>query len=181
MRQRRTDAGGDAAGDGRGGAKDGATRTITAEVGPCGTRVQATSVHARTAATPAPIAAARERVCILALRRSRPRVRFPAGRLRRGEESEACAAVRSLMARQLQRDRIARGFRDAGVRFSGKTGSFGGAFRNEVGVLEYPAGRHYAIAVFTRAHVPHTRWGDIDDAIGAAARLAVDALRGALT
>ena len=91
--------------------------------------------------------------------------------------AEACAAVRSLMANQLQRDRIARGFRDPGDRWSGKTGSFGGAFRNEVGVVELAAGGRYAIAIFTRAHELYERGRDIDDAIGAAAAVAVDALR----
>jgi beta-lactamase class A len=91
--------------------------------------------------------------------------------------AEACAAVRSLMGKQLQRERIVRGFRDPDVRFSGKTGTFGGAFRNEVGVLELPDGGRYAVAVFTRAHALYERQYDIDEAIGVAARLAVDSLR----
>lgn len=90
---------------------------------------------------------------------------------------EACAEVRSLMGKQLQRERIARGFRDANVRFSGKTGSFGGAFRNEVGVVELPDGSRYALAIFTRAHALYERQRDIDDAIGTAAGQAVEALR----
>lgn len=90
---------------------------------------------------------------------------------------EACAEVRSLMGKQLQRERIARGFRDANVRFSGKTGSFGGAFRNEVGVVDLPDGSRYALAIFTRAHALYERQRDIDDAIGTAAGQAVEALR----
>jgi beta-lactamase class A len=90
---------------------------------------------------------------------------------------EACASVRALMAKQLQRERIARGFPEAEVQFSGKTGSFGGAFRNEVGVVELEDGRRYAVAAFTRAHALYERQREIDDAIGTAARLAVDALR----
>ncbi len=90
---------------------------------------------------------------------------------------DACAAVRSLMGKQLQRERIARGFPDADVRFSGKTGSFGGAFRNEVGVVELPDGCRYALAIFTRAHALYERQRDIDDAIGTAAGRAVEALR----
>ena len=90
---------------------------------------------------------------------------------------EACAAVRSLMAKQLQRERIARAFADPDVRFSGKTGSFGGAFRNEAGVAEFPDGGRYAIAVFTKAHELYARQREIDDAIGAAAGIAVGALR----
>jgi beta-lactamase class A len=91
--------------------------------------------------------------------------------------AEACAAVRSLMGKQLQRERIARGFRDPNVGFSGKTGTFGGAFRNEVGVVEFPDGDRYAIAIFTRAHALYERQLDIDDAIGVAAGLAVATLR----
>jgi beta-lactamase class A len=90
---------------------------------------------------------------------------------------EACSAVRALMGRQLQRERIARGFRDPSVRFAGKTGSFGGAFRNEVGVAEFPDGRRYAIAVFTKGLAPYSHQRDIDDAIGVAAGMAVEALR----
>ncbi len=89
----------------------------------------------------------------------------------------ACAAVRSLLGQQLQRERIARGFRTQGVRFSGKTGTFGGAFRNEAGVVEFPDGGRYAIAVFTRADALYERQRDIDDAIGVAAAAAVDLLR----
>ena len=91
--------------------------------------------------------------------------------------AEACAAVRRAMGRQLQRERIARGFRDANVRFGGKTGTFGGRFRNEAGVVELPGGARYAIAIFTRLHALYERGRDADDAIGEAARLAVDSLR----
>jgi len=93
--------------------------------------------------------------------------------------AEACSEVRSLMAKQLQRERVARGFRARGDRWSGKTGSFGGAFRNEVGVVELAAGGRYAIAVFTSAHELYERARDIDDAIGVAAALAVETLRAA--
>jgi beta-lactamase class A len=90
--------------------------------------------------------------------------------------AEACAAVRSLMAKQLQRERIARGFRDGNVLVSGKTGTFGGAFRNEVGVVEFANGQRYAVAIFTQAHALYTRQRDIDDAIAQAANHAVTAL-----
>lgn len=90
---------------------------------------------------------------------------------------DACRAVRSLMGKQLQRERIARAFQEHDVRFSGKTGTFGGRFRNEAGVFELPDGGRYAVAVFARAHRLYERKRDIDDAIGDAARLAVDELR----
>jgi beta-lactamase class A len=49
--------------------------------------------------------------------------------------------------------------------------------RNEVGVAEYPDGRRYAIAVFTRTPATHARRPDVDRAIGDAARAAVESLR----
>jgi beta-lactamase class A len=91
--------------------------------------------------------------------------------------AEACEPVRLLMGKQLQRERIARGFSDPDIRFSGKTGSFGGAFRNEAGVVEFPDGGRYAVAIFTRAHALYARQREIEDAIGVAAGRAVGALR----
>jgi beta-lactamase class A len=93
---------------------------------------------------------------------------------------EACATLRTLMGKQLQRERIARGFPDSAARFSGKTGTFGGAFRNEIGVVELPDGARYAIAVFTRAHRLYERQLEIDAAIADASSIAVGALRGAV-
>ncbi len=89
----------------------------------------------------------------------------------------ACAAVRRAMGQQLQLQRVARGFPERGTLVSAKSGSFGGAFRNEVAVVELPAGDRYAVAVFTRAHDLYERQQEIDDAIGVVSRLAVDALR----
>jgi len=97
--------------------------------------------------------------------------------LDRAASPEACGSVRSLLGKHLQRERIARGFRDPDVRFSGKTGTFGGAFRNDAAVLEFPDGGRYAVAVFTRAHDLYRRQYDIDDAIARAAGLAVAELR----
>ena len=88
---------------------------------------------------------------------------------------EACAEVRARMAQQLTRHRIARGL-PPDATFAGKTGSFAGAIRNEVGVAVLPGGRRLAIAVFCRAHRLYERGREIDDAIGEAARLAVAAL-----
>lgn len=92
--------------------------------------------------------------------------------------ADACASVRTLMGKQLQRERIARAFKnDPDIRFSGKTGTFGGRFRNEAGVFEFPNGDCYVIAIFTSGHALYTRPLDIDDAIGDAARLAVETLQ----
>ena len=93
---------------------------------------------------------------------------------------EACAQVRALMAVQLTRERIATGFTDPRVRVSAKSGSFAGAIRNEIGVVELPqGGGRYVVAIFTRAHELYARTHEINDAIGSAAALAVDALRAA--
>ena len=88
----------------------------------------------------------------------------------------ACAQVRALMARQADWHRIAAGF-DDDVRVAAKSGTLPG-LRNEVAVAEYPDGSRYAIAVFTRIATPHRRRPDVDAAMGRAARMAVEGLRG---
>jgi beta-lactamase class A len=92
------------------------------------------------------------------------------------EDSPACAEVRRLMGLQVTRDRLAAGF-PAEVRVAAKSGSWLRVVRNEVGVAEYPDGRRYAIAVFTRTPATHARRPDVDRAIGDAARAAVESLR----
>ncbi|VXB50731.1 Serine hydrolase [Arthrobacter sp. 9V] len=88
---------------------------------------------------------------------------------------EACERVRLMMAQQIWRQRLASGF-DGSVLVAGKTGTLP-AIRNEVGVVTYPDGRHYAVAVFTRAATLEDPQPAIDASIGQAARLAVDFLR----
>jgi beta-lactamase class A len=88
---------------------------------------------------------------------------------------EACAEVRRIMSLQVWRDRLSSGFPDE-VRISGKTGTLPG-IRNEAGVVEYPDGGRYAVAVFTRGHTFAWRQPAIDGVIGTVARLAVDRLR----
>ena len=88
----------------------------------------------------------------------------------------ACARVRELMGRQLTRNRIAAGFGPE-ARVSVKSGGLAGVVRNEVGVVEYPDGRAYAVAVFTLSPAG----GDdrpINAAIGEVAALAVAELAG---
>ena len=87
----------------------------------------------------------------------------------------ACARVRWLMGHQ-GRSRIAASLPD-GVRPFVKSGSLFGVARNEAGVLEYPDGQRYVVAVFTRAHRPFAGTRAIEAAIGAACRVAVDHLR----
>ncbi|OYO10583.1 hypothetical protein CGZ94_16360 [Enemella evansiae] len=87
----------------------------------------------------------------------------------------ACAAIRDLMRRQVWAHRLASGFPAADLEVAGKTGT-AGDHRHEIGVVSYPDGRRYAVAVFTRLQqeTPHHRW---DWAISETARLAVNALR----
>nr|WP_310723520.1 serine hydrolase [Streptomyces sp. N2A] len=66
--------------------------------------------------------------------------------------------------------------RRPGVRIAGKTGT-DFAVRNEAGVVQYPDGRRYAVAVFLRTMSPADRQPLADRAIGRAARAALDHLR----
>ncbi|MGW4378760.1 serine hydrolase [Kitasatospora sp. NPDC004531] len=94
----------------------------------------------------------------------------------RAGPAAACARVRTVMASQLTRHRIASGFRPP-VRVAAKSGGLLRVVRNEIGVVSFPDGRQYAAAVFTRSR-PDTDDAAIDRAIGEAARQAVAALRG---
>jgi beta-lactamase class A len=89
---------------------------------------------------------------------------------------EAGRPVRDLMAAQVTRHRLATAF-DPDVRVAAKTGSLLGVVRNEIGVVTYPDGGRYAVAVFTRAHEPYHGENEIDRAIGAAAATAIARLR----
>lgn len=93
----------------------------------------------------------------------------------RAADPAACAQVRSIMARQIWPHRISSGF-PADVTIAAKTGTLP-AVRNEAGVVSYPDGRRYAVAVFTRADSLADRQPAVDAALGKAARLAVDHLR----
>jgi len=87
----------------------------------------------------------------------------------------ACAMVRDLMARQMFWTRLPSGFPPE-VRVAAKTGTLPG-LHIEAGVVEYPDGGRYAIAVFARTQRLTTRRIDVDLAMGEAARAAVEALR----
>jgi len=89
--------------------------------------------------------------------------------------AEACAEVRRIMALQVWPHRLSSGFPD-GVSVAGKTGTLPG-IRNEAGVVTYPDGGQYAVAVFTVARSLAAQQPAIDAAIGTAARLAIDSLR----
>jgi beta-lactamase class A len=89
---------------------------------------------------------------------------------------EECEQMRRLLSLQVWPHRLSSGFPYDDVRVSGKTGTLP-TLRNEVGVVEYPDGGRYAVAVFTRSLVPVAVQPEADAAIGTAARLAVEALR----
>ncbi|MDX3853427.1 serine hydrolase [Streptomyces sp. AK02-01A] len=94
---------------------------------------------------------------------------------------EACdaghsAAIRRLLGLQVWPHRLASGFPFDDVRIAGKTGSLP-TVRNEVGVIEYPDGGRYAVAVFTRAAGTAATLPAADAVIGTTARIAVEALR----
>lgn len=88
----------------------------------------------------------------------------------------SCAALRRLLGLQVWPHRLSAGFPAGDITVSGKTGTLLG-LRHEVGVVEYPDGHRYAVAVYTQstsraAHQPH-----LDAAIGRAGHLLVTQLR----
>ncbi|MEU8076443.1 serine hydrolase [Catellatospora citrea] len=90
--------------------------------------------------------------------------------------AQACADVRALMFRQLFWTRLAAAF-PPGVRVAGKTGTLPG-LHMEAGVVEYPGGGRYAVAVFAKTERLSMPRLELDLALGRAAKLAVDELRG---
>lgn len=85
----------------------------------------------------------------------------------------ACAEVRTLLASQVWPHRLSAGFPSDRIAVAGKTGTLP-SVRNEVGVVELPDGRRYAVAVFTRSDSLVMTLPQVDAAIGAAARVAVE-------
>ncbi|MBT2412319.1 serine hydrolase [Streptomyces sp. ISL-12] len=89
---------------------------------------------------------------------------------------EACALVRDLMGRQVFRHRLVSGFPDD-VTVAAKTGTLPG-LHMEAGVVRYPDGAHYAVAVFARTRDLAASRPAVDAAIGRTAEMAVGFLRG---
>ena len=95
----------------------------------------------------------------------------------RAGPADACEETRRVLGLQVWPHRLASGFGDLdAVTVYGKTGTLP-TLRNEVGVVEYPDGGRYAVAVFTRSSSLAQKHPAADAAIGRAARLAVSALR----
>ena len=89
---------------------------------------------------------------------------------------EACELGRLVLGQQVWPHRLASGFPEDQIRTAGKTGTLP-RVRNEVGVVTYPDGSTYAVAVFTTAEATTAKNAKADAVIGEAARIAVDALR----
>jgi beta-lactamase class A len=90
----------------------------------------------------------------------------------------SCAEMRRALGLQVWPHRLAAGFPYDDVRVSGKTGSLP-TLRHEIGVVEYPDGGRYAVAVLTRSALATPTQPLADAAIGTVARRAVEHLRGA--
>lgn len=90
--------------------------------------------------------------------------------------AEACEEARRIMGQQYAPHRLSTAYRD-GPAISGKTGTFHGGIRNEVGVVDFGDGERYAVAVFLRQHEYDLRDGKADAVIGEVARLAIEHLR----
>jgi len=89
---------------------------------------------------------------------------------------EQTAFMRTVMSSQVFTARLRSGFPYGDVVVAGKTGTLG-AIRNEVGVIEFPDGDAFAVAVFTRAARADPLLPSADAAIGRAARAAIAELR----
>lgn len=89
---------------------------------------------------------------------------------------EACEHMRRILLSQVWPHRLASGFPEDGIATGGKTGTLG-TWRNEAGVVLYPDGSRYAVAVFTRSHVIRDKNPGADAVIGKTARVAVTTLR----
>jgi beta-lactamase class A len=89
---------------------------------------------------------------------------------------EQTAFMRAVMSSQVFTARLRSGFPYGDVVVAGKTGTLG-AIRNEVGVIEFPDGDAFAVAVFTRAARADPLLPRADAAIGRAARAAIAELR----
>jgi len=90
--------------------------------------------------------------------------------------ARSCAWMREVLNLQVWPHRLASGFPYDDVEVSGKTGTFP-TLRAEAGVVAYPDGGRYAVAVFTRSFSAALNQPRADAVIGTAARMAVDHLR----
>ncbi|MDQ2955866.1 MAG: class A beta-lactamase-related serine hydrolase [Actinomycetota bacterium] len=76
-----------------------------------------------------------------------------------------CAEIRRILGLQIWPHRLTSGFPADDITVSGKTGTIG-IVRNEIGVVEYPDGGQFAVAVFLRTHEFGYRQPTADTLIG---------------
>jgi beta-lactamase class A len=89
----------------------------------------------------------------------------------------ACTNLRSVMGEQVTR-RL-RAAVPAGGSLAAKSGALFGRVSNEIAVITDRSGDAWAVAVFTRAHVPFEHQSRIDAAMAQAAKSAIEELRSA--
>ena len=87
----------------------------------------------------------------------------------------ACAMLRDVMGQQVTR-RLEPAVPDGGA-LAAKSGGLFGRVRNEIGVITWPDGARYAVAVFTHAHVPFVGAAAINAVMARAVRIGIEALR----
>lgn len=90
-------------------------------------------------------------------------------------DPQACAEARRIMGLQVWSHRLSSGFPRDDLKISGKTGTIG-IVRNEIGVVEFPDGRRFAAAVFSRSHRYGYRQPKVDALIGIVAAALVGEL-----
>ena len=93
----------------------------------------------------------------------------------RAAAPDACAEARRILGRQVWPHRLSSGFPNDAMTVSGKTGTLG-VIRNEIGVVDYPDGRRFAVAVFLRTDRADFRQPAADALIGTVGRLLVEQL-----
>lgn len=89
--------------------------------------------------------------------------------------AQACAGLRAMMGQQKLTRKIATGFA-ADMRIAAKSGTVPGLISNDIGVVTYPDGHRYAIAILTQALNPGPSLPTADSLIGTAAQMAVQHL-----
>jgi beta-lactamase class A len=87
----------------------------------------------------------------------------------------SCAYLRDLMSRQVWHERLARAFPALDIDVAGKTATFL-TLRHEIGVISYPDGPRYAVAVLTHS-LTALHDHRADRVIGEVARRAIAGLR----
>ena len=93
----------------------------------------------------------------------------------RAAEPDACTEARRILGRQVWPHRLTSGFPSDDVQVSGKTGTLG-VVRNEIGVVEGPGDRRFAVAVFLRTERIDFHQPAADALIGTVGRLLVEQL-----